>query len=349
MQTGLQYPIPFQVTGVGLNPSPLHGLPLYPAVTRLECDHFLTGEELSRSELLGLIELALLLKRQRATHNAQSFLKGHQLALYFEKPSLRTRVSFSVAIQELGGQAVEIQASNTKQEEPEDTARVLAGFVHAVMARVFKHSDLERMAKHSKVPIINGLSDEHHPCQILADLLTLRESFGALDRLEIAYIGDGNNILHSLLCLAPLAGVNVRYSCPAGYGPNPKILAKAKFLARKNNASIRSFKTPFEACRGAHALYTDVWTSMGFEAEKEARMKAFQNHQLSERHLEVAAPNALILHCLPMLRGVEISATLPEHPQSAIFRQSENRLHAQKALLLGLLPKFSSSDTDWTS
>jgi ornithine carbamoyltransferase len=310
--------------------------PFYMAALRIQAPHILTGAELSHAELHALLELARLLKGQRAEGRSRNLLQGQQLALLFEKPSLRTRVSFTVGMQELGGNAIEINSSNTKHEEPEDTARVLAGFTHGIMARVMEHDTLERMASVSPVPIINGLSDLHHPCQIFADLLTLLETYGSLEGLELAYIGDGNNILHSLLLIAPLAGVKVRFACPKGYGPNAQILATARLKYPK---LVQVCKTPAEAVKGANAVYTDVWTSMGFEAEAAVRDQAFAGYQLNEALYSQVAAGALILHCLPMVRGKEISQTLPEHPCSAIFRQSENRLHAQKALLLGMLPK----------
>ncbi|NDF15912.1 ornithine carbamoyltransferase [bacterium] len=306
---------------------------------RLKTNAFLTGEEISRTELLGLLELAKLLKLQRSKGRSKPLLSGQQLGLYFEKPSLRTRVSFSVAINELGGNPIEIVTSNTKQELPQDTIRVLQGYCHAVMVRTFEHSTLETMAAHSKIPLINGLSDDHHPCQALADLLTIKEHFPVLKGIEIAYIGDGNNVLNSLLLLAPMLGMTVRYACPEGYQPKAEILARAQTRAQEYGGRIVGFDRPEDAVQGAHSVYTDVWTSMGFEDENTERMKAFQGFQVNEALMEKAHPLAIVLHCLPMLRGVEISETLPDASCSAIFQQSENRLHVQKALLLGLLPQ----------
>ena len=313
--------------------------PLYPATLRINAKSFLTGEELSRSELMGLLELARLLKLERSIKKPTPLLSGQQVGLYFEKPSLRTRVSFTVAVHELGGNAIEIVASNVKKEEPEDTIRVLQGYCHALMVRTFAHETLERMVSKSKIPVINGLSDSHHPCQAIADLLTIREHFPQLDGIQLAYVGDGNNVLHSLLLLAPILGVTVKYCCPEGYEPDAAILARAFARAPQGRGKIMACKTPEEAATGAHAVYTDVWTSMGFEAENEKRMKAFAGYQVNEGLMKLAHHKAIVMHCLPMLRGVEISDTLPDGPQSAIFQQSENRLHAQKALLLGLLPQ----------
>jgi ornithine carbamoyltransferase len=214
---------------------------------------------------------------------------------------------------------------------------VLAGYCHAVMLRTHKHKDLERMAAVSPVPIINGLSETHHPCQALADLLTLKQYFNSLAGVNVAYVGDGNNMLHSLMLLLPLAGVSLRYACPAGYEPNAFIVRRAEKRAKECGATITACESPLEAAKGANALYTDVWTSMGFETEETEREKAFHGYQLSEELLRAAAPNAVIMHCMPMARGKEIADNMVEHAASVIFRQSENRLHVQKALLLGLL------------
>jgi ornithine carbamoyltransferase len=207
------------------------------------------------------------------------------------------------------------------------------------MVRTHQHSIVERMAEKSSVPLINGLSDSHHPCQILADLLTLREAFGKLEGLTLSYVGDGNNVLQSILLLAPYLGVNVSYSCPAGYEPNAFVVKKARARAKESGGTITACRQPADAVKGANAVYTDVWTSMGFETEQEDREKAFEGYQLNEELYSKAAPGALIMHCMPMVRGKEIAESLVDHPNSALFRQSENRLHAQKALLVGLLGK----------
>jgi ornithine carbamoyltransferase len=299
--------------------------------------HVLTGEELSRLELKSVIDFASTLKKQRLEGRARVWLPGRQLALVFEKPSLRTRVSFTVAMQDLGGFAIDIPSSQRKSEEPEDTARVLAGYCHGLMVRTFSQKILDRMARVSPVPVINGLSDEHHPCQALADLQTLQENFGELKGLKLAYIGDGNNVLNSLLLLAPALGVEVRYACPKGYKPAPKIVFRAQERAKTHGGAVVDCESPQDAARGAHALYTDVWTSMGFETENEARLQAFKGFKIDEALYELADPDAVVMHCLPMNRDVEISGTLADSPHSVIFQQSENRLHAQKSLLVGLL------------
>jgi ornithine carbamoyltransferase len=298
--------------------------------------HFLTGEELSRRELIALIKGAEALRQGRGEAGAPRPLAGKTMALIFEKPSLRTRMSFTVGIQELGGQVMELLGSQKKNEDPEDAIRVLQGMIHGLMLRTFDHSTLERMVSKATIPVINGLSDSHHPCQALADLLTLFQRFGKLEGLKLAYIGDGNNVLHSLLLLAPFIGVDVHYSCPRGYEPNAEILARAQARAALGSGHIKAFKTAAEAVVGTHAVYTDVWTSMGFEEENAKRLKAFKGYQLNMKLFSRARPNAIALHCLPMVKGQEITEEVVEHPRSALFQQAENRLHAQKALLIGL-------------
>jgi ornithine carbamoyltransferase len=302
---------------------------------KFETKHFLTGEELSRQELLDLLSTAQELKHSR-THERQGVLERRSIALIFEKPSLRTRLSFTVGIQELGGQVVELAGSQKKSEEPEDAIRVLQGMVHGVMVRTFEHAFLDRMVSKARIPVINGLSDSHHPCQALADLQTLLQRFEKLQGLKVAYIGDGNNVLHSLLLMAPFVGVDIHYACPDGYQPDAEILSRAQARALTGEAQIRKFATPQEAVAGVDAIYTDVWTSMGFEKENAARLKAFEGYQVNKELLNKAHPGAIVLHCLPMMKGQEITAEVVELPQSALFEQAENRLHAQKALLMGI-------------
>lgn len=304
---------------------------------KLKTKHFLTGEELTKAELLGLLDLADELRSARKAGQSKPLLAGKSLAMLFEKQSLRTRMSFSVAMQELGGFAIDSVASTRKKEEPEDLARVLAGYCHAIMLRTHEHSSLERMAAKAPVPVINGLSDTHHPCQALADLLTLKQYFKSLEGLKLAYIGDGNNVLHSLLLLAPFAGIELHYACPAGFEPNGFIVRAAKRRAKEGGGAIVAHSSPANAVKSVNAIYTDVWTSMGFESEEHDREKAFEGYQLNEELYSHAAPGAIVMHCLPMVRGKEISDAMADHENSALFKQSENRLHAQKALLIGLL------------
>ncbi len=303
---------------------------------QFESMHFLTGEELSQSELIALLKGAENMRKARGQDKSSSPLKGKTVALIFEKPSLRTRLSFSVGVTELGGSVIELLSAQQKTEEPEDSVRVLQGMVHGLMVRTFAHSTLERMASKATIPIINGLSNDHHPCQALADLLTMYQRFGKLKGLKLSYIGDGNNVLHSLLLLAPFVGVDVHYACPGGYQPDPAILERALARAALGGGSIRPYKKATDAVVGVHAVYTDVWTSMGFEKENAERMKAFAEFQLNMELFNKARPDAIAMHCLPMVREQEITSEVVEHERSALFQQAENRLHAQKALMVGL-------------
>jgi len=331
--------------------------------------HFLTGEEWSKQEIFDTLALARHLKKEREEffnktvtspstkvnslinpsgvsetshrHHTQGPhshpLFGKTIVMLFDKPSLRTRMSFTVAINELGAHAVESIGSNRKTEEPEDIIRVLAGYAHGLMIRTFDHALVERMTKNSSIPIINGLTDSHHPCQVMADLLTLQERFSQLQGLKLTYIGDGNNMLHSLMLLCPRLGIDLHYACPSGFEPNAFIVKNSKLLAHKEGGSITAHDSPESAAAMSHALYTDVWTSMGFEQEEQVREAAFAGFQVNEALLSKADPQAVVMHCMPMVRGKEISTTLPDHPQSIIFQQSENRLHVQKAILMKLL------------
>lgn len=300
-----------------------------------ETKHFLTGEELDSEALLQILRHAAALKKMRDFPPLEFPLKGKTLALLFDKPSLRTRFSFSTAMRELGGDVIESVGGSRKSETPEDQARVLSGYCHAAMVRTFQDDALIRMAHASSIPIINGLSDLHHPCQILADLLTLLEMFNRLQGLTLSYIGDGNNILHSLLLLAPKLGVTIHYCCPQARGPNQAILERSLAQVNKTTGQIKAFSEPHVAVVSADAIYTDVWTSMGFENKSEEHL--FAGFQVNEQLMQSARPHAIFMHCLPMERGKEVCETLPDEPCSVIFRQSENRLHVQKALLLNLL------------
>lgn len=301
----------------------------------LKTQHLLTGEELSAAEVSALFHLAGELKLVRRHGKLTPHLAGKHLALLFSKPSLRTRFSFTVAMRELGGDVVESISDTRKTEEPEDQARVLAGYCHSIMVRTHQDENLQRMQSFSPVPIINGLSDLHHPCQGLTDLFTLQEIFGDLKGLQLSYIGDGNNVLHSLLLLAPMLKVTINYCCPPSRQPDEKILQRAQRRAQQANSKITACVSPQAAVRDAHAVYTDVWTSMGFEARQQEHL--FDGFQVNEQLMQQAQKNAVFMHCLPMQRGKEVSQTLPDQPCSVIFQQSENRLHLQKALLVNLL------------
>lgn len=298
--------------------------------------HFLDGKEMTAERLNNLLNLAETLKQERIKGIFRDDLKGKTLALLFDKPSLRTRMSFTVAMNELGGSVIESTANLRKHEEPEDLAGVISRYVHGIMVRTHGHDSLEAFVSRSNVPVINGLTDEHHPCQSLADILTLKQAFGSTEGLVLTYIGDGNNVLHSLMILAPLVGIHLHYCTPHGYKPDGKILEWCQ-LRKGVSGSIKAFENPSDAVHKSNALYTDVWTSMGFESENEARINAFAGYQINAKLYSKAAPQAIVMHCMPMVREQEISSEMADHERSFIYQQAENRLHVQKALLWELL------------
>jgi len=301
----------------------------------IESKHLLTGEELTVNQIEAILQKALVLKKKRLSSLVDTPLKGQHLALLFNKPSLRTRFSFTIAMCELGGDVIESISDTRKQETPEDLARVLERYCHAIMVRTDKDAFIERMSKVVNIPIINGLSDLHHPCQVLGDLLTLLEHFGSLKGLTLSYIGDGNNVLNSLLLLAPKMGVNIHYCCPPTREPDKNVLEKSLTHLKAEMGHIKAFTTPELAVAQANAVYTDVWTSMGFEGKEEDHL--FKGFQVNQELMQLAHPEAIFMHCLPMERGKEVSDTLPDARCSVIFQQSENRLHVQKAILLHFL------------
>jgi ornithine carbamoyltransferase len=285
--------------------------------------NFLTGEELSRTELDALLDRAAELKTGRSVGEGGDALAGRSVALVFERPSTRTRVSFEVGVAELGGTPLMLRGDElqlSRGESMGDTARVLSRYVHGIVVRAGSHEAVEGLAAGADVPVINGLTPEHHPCQALADLLTLRERFGALDGLELAYVGDGNNIARSLALIGGIAGVEVRVASPDGYSLETGIAALHTSDAR-------------EAVAGADAVYTDVWVSMGDEAEAERRRADLAPYRVDAELLSHAADRAIVLHCLPAHPGEEITEDVLYGERSAVFDEAENRLHAQKALL----------------
>ena len=289
--------------------------------------HFLTGEELSAQEVLGLVERAQELKRGRAGGVEEDALKGLSVALYFERPSTRTRISFQVAVAELGGNPIPLRADELqigRGESVKDTALMLSRFVHGVVIRSGSDETVLDLAEHSEVPVINGLTPRHHPCQAIADLTTLAERFGKLDGLRVAYVGDGNNVARSLAALGAMVGVEVVVAAPEGY-------------KLEEGVAAQQVDDPVEAAEGAHALYTDVWVSMGDEDTADERRAALRPYQLNEELMDVAADDAVVLHCLPAHPGEEITEGLLYGESSAVWDQAENRLHAQKALLELLL------------
>ena len=307
----------------------------YPALAELKGRDFLSSTDTTAEQTSALLQLAADLKAGR-THID---LGGRSLGLIFSKASTRTRVSFTVAMARLGGQTIDLnpQVSQVGRGEPvADTARVLSRYVDALAIRTFAQEELAEYAHWASIPVINALTDLEHPCQALADYLTLQEAFSELDGLTLAYVGDGNNVAHSLMLCGALLGVNVRVGCPQGYEPDATVLEQSRQLAG-TRCSIEVVHEPVAAVRGAHALYTDVWASMGQEDEKAAREAAFSGWCLNEELVAEADPRAIVLHCLPAYRGLEISAGAMEGSSSRIFDQAENRLHAQQALLAALL------------
>jgi ornithine carbamoyltransferase len=291
--------------------------------------------DLTKEEIKGLLELATQLKKGELSFNCKKVL-----GLLFYKASTRTRVSFTVAMYHLGGQVIDLNPSVTQvgRGEPiSDTARVLDRYLDVLAIRTFKQEDLETFADYADIPIINALSDLEHPCQILADLLTIQECFGTLSGLTLAYVGDGNNVAHSLLLGGALMGMNVHIASPKGYYPDSQIVETAQTLATSHGGSILITEDPMSAIAGAHALYTDVWASMGQEDLAESRMPIFQPYQLNTDVLKEADPEAIVLHCLPAHRGEEITEEVIEGKQSRVWEQAENRMHAQQALLASVL------------
>jgi len=292
--------------------------------------------DLSPDAIVSLLERALELKRDPRADADK--LAGYTAALVFQKPSLRTRVSFEVAMLELGGHAVYLSPAEIQLGQREgvvDAARVLSRYVDVLVARVFLHSDVVDLASNASVPVVNALSDREHPCQILADLLTLYERRGTLDGLRLAYVGDGNNVAHSLALAAPALGIDLRFACPDGYEPDPAIMEQAQ--AGVTRGSLEVFRDPREAVRDADAVYTDAWYSMGQESEADARAPLFRRYQLNTELLAHAGPDAVAMHCLPAHRNHEITDEVMDGPASVVYDQAENRLHVQKALLLRLL------------
>jgi ornithine carbamoyltransferase len=308
----------------------------YPPLAELRGRDLLSSADLSGEQTQALLQLASDLKAGRSPVD----LGGKTLGLIFSKASTRTRVSFSVAMARLGGQTIDLnpQVSQVGRGEPvADTARVLSRYVDALAIRTFAQGELEEYAHWATIPVINALTDLEHPCQALADYLTLQEAFGAVEGLTLSYVGDGNNVAHSLMLCGALLGVNVRIGCPVGFEPDAAVLEQSRRLAAARGSEVAVLHEPVAAVRGAHALYTDVWASMGQEEEKAERQRAFAGWCLNEELVAEADPSAIVLHCLPAYRGLEISAGAMEGSSSRIFDQAENRLHAQQALLAALL------------
>jgi ornithine carbamoyltransferase len=303
---------------------------------------FRTLFDISRDEVLKVIDSAIALKEGKLKFSMPP-LQGKTLAMIFLKSSTRTRISFEVGMYQLGGYALFLSSRDIQLGRGEtiaDTARVLSRFCDAIMARVFGHSDIEELAEYASVPVINGLSDKHHPCQALADFQTIKEKKGKLKGVKLAYVGDGNNVCHSLIEAAAMVGAEISVAAPKGYEPAKDVVKNAEKEAKKTGARISIMNDAFAAVKDADAVYTDVWASMGQEDEAEERKKIFAPYQVNAELLKAAKPDAIVLHCLPAHRGEEITDEVIDGPQSVVFDQAENRLHAQKALLLLLFGKI---------
>jgi ornithine carbamoyltransferase len=286
--------------------------------------------DLTREEILEILDAADLLKARRG--HEDKLLAGKSLAMIFEKPSTRTRVSLEVAMADLGGHAIYLGLSDLqlgRGESIADTARVLSRYVHGITARVYSHKTVLELARYASVPVINALSDWEHPCQILADLMTIRERFGRLEGLKVAWIGDGNNVCNSTILASAIMGMEIRVASPKGFGPKPQILEAAMSLG--GDAAL--FTDPVEAVKDAHVVVTDTWVSMGDEAEEAERLRVFRGYQVNGDLMRHASPEAVVMHCLPAHRGLEITDEVMDGPASAILDESENRLHTTKALL----------------
>ncbi|MBP2132275.1 ornithine carbamoyltransferase [Methanomicrobium sp. W14] len=299
----------------------------------------LSVTDLTKQEFADVLNLASDLKEKRKKGILGDLLYKKSLGMIFEKASTRTRISFETGMFELGGHAIFLNPNDMqlgRGEEIKDTARVLSGYLSAIMVRSFYHKTVEEIAKYATVPVINGLSDKEHPCQILADVMTMRETFGEdLSSLKVAWIGDGNNVCNSLILSSLYTRFEVRVSTPKGYGPDGDIV-KSTIEAGGN---VRFFESPDEAVLGSDVIYTDTWISMGSENEKEKRLRDFSGYCVSRKLMEKASPKAVVMHCLPAHRGEEITDEVIEGKNSIVWRQAENRLHAQKALLVKLLHK----------
>ena len=301
---------------------------------------FIAISDYSPAELQEMLDLAVTLKKEYFAGGNKPILNGKVMAMIFQKPSLRTRVSFDMAMRHLGGDALYLSPSETglgQRESSADVARVLSGYVHILMARVFDHNHAIELAKWSSIPVINGLSDYNHPCQGMSDALTIQEEFGNLKGLNVTFIGDGNNVAVSLMHICTKLGANFTIANPEGYPLNPEAVKLADSFASRSGSKINQLHNPDEAVKDAHVIYTDTWTSMGQEAETAIREKAFAPFQVNEQLVSKARKDVIVMHCLPAHRNHEITDAVADGPHSALFPQAHNRLHAQKAIIVKML------------
>lgn len=301
---------------------------------------FIAISDYSPSELQEMLDLAIQLKKEYFSKGNQPIFKGKVLAMLFQKPSLRTRMSFDMAMRHLGGDALYISPNEIglgQRESIADVSRVISGYVSAIMARVFEHQHVLELAKWSSIPVINGLSDYNHPCQGMADALTIIEKFGKLKGLNVTYVGDGNNVAVSLMHICAKLGANFTIASPEDYDIVPIAIEDAKGFAKLSGSKLSFLRDPHEAVEGAHVIYTDTWTSMGQEAETEKRIKVFPPYQINQKLVAEADKDVIVMHCLPAHRNQELTDDVADGPHSVIFAQAHNRLHAQKAVLVKLL------------
>ena len=302
-------------------------------------NHFLAISDLSSGEVQDLLDLAIKLKEEYFKKGNPPYFKGKVLGMIFQKPSLRTRVSFDMAMRHMGGDALYLSPNEIglgKRESIADIARVLSGYLHALMARTFDHAHVLELAKWSEIPVVNGLSDYNHPCQGIGDALTIQEKFGKAKGLNIAYVGDGNNVAVSLMHVCAKLGWNFTIANPEDYDITPKAVEIAQEIAKETGSNLTFLRDPREAVKGAHVIYTDTWTSMGQEEESAKREKVFPPYQINAQLVAEADKDAIVMHCLPAHRNQELTDDVADGPHSVIFPQAHNRLHAQKAILARL-------------
>ena len=301
---------------------------------------FLTLKDFTRQEIEEMVNLGIDLKAKQKAGIPTPILAGKTLGMIFQKSSTRTRVSFEVGMYQLGGSALFLSTNDLQigRGEPiKDTARVLSRYLDGIMIRTYSHADVEELAEYADIPVINGLTDDYHPTQIIADLITIQEHKGKLEGIKFAYVGDGNNMTHSLMIGCAKVGMDVTVACPDGYMPNPEIVALAQGYAAESGGSVTVMHDPKEAVKDVDVVYTDTWASMGQEAEKEIRKKAFAGYQVDDAMMALAKPDAIFMHCLPAYRGMEVTDEVIESPQSVVFDEAENRLHAHKAIMASVM------------
>lgn len=297
---------------------------------------FLTLKDFTGQEIIDMVQLGIDLKAKLKAGIPTPILAGKSLGMIFQKSSTRTRVSFEVGMYQLGGQALFLSSNDLQigRGEPiQDTARVLSRYLDAILIRTYSHEEVEKLAEYADIPVINGLTDDYHPTQVIADMITIQEHKGHLKGIKFAYVGDGNNMTHSLMIGGAKVGMDVVVACPEGYMPNSEIVAQAQQYAAEYGGSVTVLHDPKEAIAGADVVYTDTWASMGQEAEKEIRKKAFAGYQVDSAMMALAKPDAIFMHCLPAYRGWEVTDEVMESAQSVVFDEAENRLHAHKAIL----------------